>query len=182
MRLCVYVCLLCAYMTVLAAGQDPKQPTPADGYTVHVSAPHVVNSKVMGPFHHYCKVYTADPVIVCLIYDSTDPTAKLTQVEYIIAKKITRANVALKDWNRYWHDHRTEIATGRVQVHDLPPEKAKEVADLVATTDGIIFSLWPPDAVVPPGTPTVPQAVGHKVLTATEYKSGAQDVVASAGK
>jgi hypothetical protein len=31
--------------------------------------------------------------------------------------------------NRNWHDHTQEIATDRVQVHDLPPDKAKEVAD-----------------------------------------------------
>jgi len=34
------------------------------------------------------------------------------------------------------HDHAVEIAGGRVKVLDLPPDKAKEVADLVATTDG----------------------------------------------
>src|SRR6185312_1488796 len=34
--------------------QTPAMQTPADGYTVHVTAPHVVNGKVMGPFHHYC--------------------------------------------------------------------------------------------------------------------------------
>jgi len=34
-------------------------------------------------------------------------------------------------------------------VHDLPPDKAKEVADLVATTGGIIFHLWSHDDKVP---------------------------------
>ena len=92
---------------------------------MHVTAPHVVNGKVMGPFHHYCKVHSPDPVIVCLIYDSAEPNARLSQVEYIIAKKITRANVSLKEWNRKWHDHRLEIATGRVQVHDLPEMSGK---------------------------------------------------------
>jgi len=48
-----------------------------------------------------------------------------------------------------WHDHEQEIATGRAQVHDLPPDKAKEVAELVATTDGIIFHLWSHDDKVP---------------------------------
>jgi len=48
-----------------------------------------------------------------------------------------------------WHDHEQEIATGRAQVHDLPPDKAKEVADLVATTGGIIFHLWSHDDKVP---------------------------------
>jgi|SRR5579859_2750787 len=62
-------------------------------------------------------------------------------MEYIIAKKLTRSSVSREDWNRLWHDHQLEIATGRLQVHDLSPDKTKEVADLVATTDGIIFSF-----------------------------------------
>jgi hypothetical protein len=57
------------------------------GYTVHVLAPHLVDGKVMGPYHHYCKVIAPDPQIVCLIYESTQPNAMLSQVEYIMAKK-----------------------------------------------------------------------------------------------
>ena len=34
----------------------------------------------------------------------------------------------VKDWNKNWHDHTIEIASGRVQVLDLPQDKAKEVA------------------------------------------------------
>ena len=114
-------------------------PTPGDGYNIHVTAPHLVNGKVMGPYHHYCKVVAPDPQIVCLIFDNTDPNAMLTQVEYIMAKSLTRPSVSLKDWNKLWHDHAVEIAGGRVQVLDLPPDKAKEVADTVAKTDGIIY-------------------------------------------
>ncbi len=63
--------------------------TPADGYTIHVTAPHVVAGKVMGPYHHYCKVLSPEPIIECLCYRSSDPGARLEQVEYIIAKSIT---------------------------------------------------------------------------------------------
>src|SRR5690348_4974534 len=120
------------------------EATPADGHTIHVLAPHMVDGKVMGPFHHYCKVISPEPVIECLIYDSADSTARLGQIEYIVAKSITRSGtVPLAAWNKYWHDHKAEIATGRVQVLDMPPDEAKKVADIVATTDGIVFSLWP---------------------------------------
>src|SRR5437764_12717991 len=88
-------------------------PTPGDGYNIHVTAPHLVNGKVMGPYHHYCKVVAPDPQIVCLIFDNTDPNAMLTQVEYIMAKSLTRPSVSLKDWNKLWHDHAVEIAGGR---------------------------------------------------------------------
>jgi hypothetical protein len=150
------------------AGTKPLA-TPADGYTVHVTAPHLVDGHIMGPYHHYCKVMAPDPQIVCLIYDSDDPNAMLTQIEFIMAKKLTRTSVGLTDWNRLWHDHAVEIATGRVKVLDLPPDKAKEVADLVATTDGIIYNFQF-NGILPNGKVTMAQAVGHKPLTQTEYE------------
>jgi hypothetical protein len=166
---------LVALVPALQSSQGGSPATPADGHTIHVTAPHVVNGKAMGPYHHYCKVLAPDPVIECLVYSSSDPNARLEQVEYIIAKSITRTGaIALPDWNRNWHDHTQEIATGRVQVLDLPPDKAKEVADLVATTDGIIFHLWSHDATVPSGQVIVAQSVGHVNLTAAQLKQGAE--------
>ncbi len=143
-------------------------PTPADGHTIHVSAPHVVEGKIMGPYHHYCKSISPE-LLECLIYESTEPNAMLSQIEWIWAKKITRTQVPLKSWNQNWHDHAIEIGGGRVQVLDLPPDKAKGVADLVATTDGLIYHFhWDKD--LPNGKMSVAQAVGHKPMTAAEYK------------
>lgn len=171
--------LVCLGFLVLVAspvsGQQAK-PSPADGHTVHVTAPHVVDGKVMGPYHHYCKVLAPDPVIECFCYESDEPGARLHQVEYIIAKSITRTGaITLQDWNKNWHDHKQEIATGRVQVHDLPPDKAKEVADLVSTTDGIIFHLWGHDEKVPSGKVVVAQSVGHVNLSDADFKKGAPE-------
>ena len=160
---------------VPAMGQVGNTTSPADGHTIHVTAPHVVDGKVMGPYHHYCKVLSPEPVIECLCYSSNGPGARLEQVEYIFAKSITRTGaVSLADWNKNWHDHQQEISTGRVQVLDMPPDKAKEVADLVATTDGIIFHLWSHDDKVPSGRVIVAQSVGHVNLTQAELKKGAQ--------
>src|SRR5215831_15703040 len=88
-----------ALLPASVRAQQTKPATPAEGYNIHVSAPHVVTGKVMGPFHHYCKVISPEPVIACLIYDSTDANAMLVQVEYIIAKKLTRPAVSLENWN-----------------------------------------------------------------------------------
>lgn len=156
-----------------AGGQAMPAGSPADGHTVHVTAPHVVAGKTMGPYHHYCKVLSPEPVIECLVYRSADPGARLEQVEYIVAKSITRSGpISLASWNRNWHDHQQEIATGRVQVLDLPADKAKEVADLVATTDGIIFHLWSHDEPVPSGQVIIAQSVGHVSLSAAQFKAG----------
>src|SRR3990172_12282210 len=89
-----------------ATGQEKSMASPADGHTTHVTAPHVVAGKVMGPYHHYCKVLSPEPVIECLCYESSEPGSRLHQVEYIVAKSITRTGaVSLADWNQNWHDH-----------------------------------------------------------------------------
>lgn len=143
--------------------------TPADGHTIHVLAPHVIDGKVMGPFHHYCKITSPEPIIECLIYLSTDSMASLVEVEYIVAKTVTRTNlISLKDWNLNWHDHTQEIATGRVQVLDVAEDQAKAIADVVSKTDGIIFHLWPEGARVPTGKVVIGQSVGHVNITEAE--------------
>jgi hypothetical protein len=166
------IAVLAAFAFVAGSLAAQARPaSPADGHTVHVTAPHVVAGKVMGPYHHYCKVISPEPVIECLIYDSSDSTARLQQIEYIVAKSITRSGaIPLAAWNRNWHDHQQEIATGRVQVLDMPADQAKSVAELVATTDGIIFHLWGHDEKVPSGNVIIGQSVGHVNLTAAQFK------------
>ncbi|HJS46767.1 MAG TPA: DUF1264 domain-containing protein [Gemmatimonadales bacterium] len=147
----------------------PRASTAADGYTIHVTAPHVYRGKASEPVHHWCKPVAPDPVIVCQLFNTADSTAMLMGVEYIVAKTLTRPKVPLATWNANFHDHAAEIATGRVQVLGMAPEDAKKVADLVATTDGIIFHLWPDGDPFPTGEVMIDQAVGHRALTAAEY-------------
>src|SRR6266404_8615329 len=151
----------------------PMKASPAEGYSIHVLAPHLVDGKQMGPYHHYCKVVAPDPQIVCLIFESTESNAMLMQVEYIWAKSLTRPNVPLKTWNKYWHDHAVEIAGGRVKVLDLPEDKAKEVADIVSKTDGYIIHIPFNSKLPEAGKVSFAQAVGHQPLTAAEYKKSA---------
>src|SRR5438552_2611090 len=133
-RLCLLLMLFALSMALAAQEPAAKMPSPADGYNIHVLAPHLVDGKVMGPYHHYCKVLSPEPVIACLIFESTDANAMPVQLEYIVAKSITRNKVSLKEWNKNWHDHAVEIAGGRVKVLDMPDDQAKKVADLVSTT------------------------------------------------
>lgn len=158
------------------AQQSGPVPTPADGYTVHVTAPHMYQGREIGPVHHYCKTITDDPIIVCLLYDTMEPNAPLHGIEYIVAKSLTRPEVSRGTWNQNFHDHRVEIATGRVKVLDVPAETAQEIAELVATTDGIIFHLWPQDDTFPTGSVSIDQSVGHVPMTAAEYARSAREV------
>jgi hypothetical protein len=154
-----------------AQGTTPPAPkaTPADGFTIHVTAPHMISGHAMGPVHHWCKPISPEPIIQCLLTDTADPNAPLTGIEYIISKRVTRPLVSLGTWNANFHDHKVEIATGRVQVLDMPPAEAEQVAALVATTDGIIFHLWPNGDRIPTGSVEIGQSVGHKPLSREEY-------------
>jgi len=163
--LVVFAAVACLGLAAPTMPPQAKNPTPADGHDIHVVAPHVVEGKVMGPYHHYCKAVSPD-VIECLIYESTEPNALMVQVEYFIAKTVSRPNVSLAAWNKYYHDHALEIASGRVQVLDRPPEEAKKIAEAASQTDGIIFHLWwPHGAKAPNGEVKHPQAVSHKPRT-----------------
>ena len=115
-----------------ATPQEGIKPTPAQGYTIHVMTPHKYEEgTVPALYHHYWKPVSTE-VIQCLLFESTDPHALLTDIEYSVAKFITRAHVPLDTWNKYDHDHEVEIATGRVQVRDMPQAQAKIIAAVAA--------------------------------------------------
>ena len=136
--------------------------SPAAGYSIHILAPHRhEDGTVHGPYHHYCKVIRKE-VMQCMIFTSTGPNAELVEIEYFIDKKLVRSNVTLQQWNRYYHDHAIEVASGSVQVLDTTPVQAKEIAAAASKTDGIIFHLWPMDSKVPNGDVSFPTAISHK--------------------
>ena len=154
--------LAAAFVATGVVRAQEHAKSPADGYNIHVLAPHRhEDGSVHGPYHHYCKAITPE-VMQCMIFMSTDPNAELVEIEYFIDKKLVRSNVTLAQWNRHYHDHTKEIATGSVQVLDLPPQKAKEIAAAAAETDGIIFHLWPQGAKVPNGEVSFPTAISHQ--------------------
>lgn len=144
--------------------------SPATGYDVHVTAPHVVNGEVMGPFHHYCKPISPEPIIQCILFETTEPDAPMTEVEYIVAKSVTRNQIDRSQWNEAWHDHALEIASGRVKILDMSDEDAAALAELVATTDGLIFHMWPPGSEIPTGDVSIAQAVSHVELDGSTWE------------
>jgi hypothetical protein len=155
---------VCAVSVLVLSGiaRAADKETPADGFDIHVQAPHVMeDGSVAGPFHHYCKPIS-DEVFQCLLFESTDPKAKLVAIEYFVAKTLSRSEIPLILWHRHYHDHKVEIATGRVQVLDMPADQAKKVAEAAAGTDGIIFHLWQKEDKIPTGHVSFPQSVGHE--------------------
>lgn len=145
-----------------------KPQSPAEGYNIHIVAPHRhEDGTVHGPYHHYCKPIKPE-VLQCMIFLSTDPNAELVEIEYFIDKKLARTTVTLEQWNKHFHDHQEEVASGRVQVLDVPPEKAQALAEAAAKTDGILFHLWPMGAQIPTGEVMFPTAVSHQPVQQLE--------------
>lgn len=141
------------------AGDAP--PNPLKGYTIHVMAPHIMDGEVIGPFHHYCKPINAD-IIQCILFESTDENARMTEVEYMVSKKLARS--VIPEWSHLqnWHDHKQEIETGRVAIlNPTDPKEQKGLAEYVSDTDGIIFHLWPKGAPIPDGSVMIAQSIGH---------------------
>lgn len=136
-------------------------PGPADGYDLHVQAPHLMSDGTPGgPFHHYCKGIS-DTIFQCLLFESTDPNAPLVAVEYFVAKELART-LPLIQWHRFFHDHQQEIDTGRLFILDIEDEnKIKEIAVAAGKTDGVIYHLWQKGKKFPDGTVTFPQSLGH---------------------
>lgn len=165
------------------AQEEAAAPRPSLGFDVHVTAPHVVNGEEMGPIHHFCKPIQPDPVIIqCILFETMDANAPMTEVEYIVAKSVTRNTIDREEWNRAWHDHAMEIASGRVQVHDMPEEEAAKIAELVSTTDGLIFHLWPPGSDIPTGEVSIAQAVSHVALSEEDFEAQRAALEAPAGE
>ena len=161
---CVAVAL--AIMAGGATGAEERRSGPADGYTIHVLAPHQMeDGTVSGPFHHYCKPVQKGLILQCLLFKSVASDAELLGIEYFVNKAWARKNVPLIQWNRHFHDHEVEIATGRVQVLDVSEEEAKAIARQASGTDGIIFELWQEGAPLPDGTVTFPTSVGQVFRT-----------------
>lgn len=134
---------------------------PADGYDLHVQAPHLMaDGTIGGPFHHYCKAIPDKKIFQCLLFETTGANAPLVAVEYFVAKDLSRT-LPIIQWHRYFHDHQEEIETGRLFILDVTDEnKIKAIAEAAGKTDGVIYHLWHKDQAFPDGTVTFPQSIG----------------------
>ena len=147
--------------TAPSASSMKNSMGPAQGYDIHVQAPHMMpDGTPGGPFHHYCKGIN-DKILQCLLFETTEANAPLVAIEYFVAKDLSRT-LPLIQWHRFFHDHKVEIATGRVQILDIDdPEKVKAIAEAAGKTDGVIYHLWQKGQEFPDGTVTFPQSLGH---------------------
>ncbi len=144
-----------------SSSHDMGGGSPAVGYDIHVQAPHMMaDGTPGGPFHHYCKGIS-DKILQCLLFETTAANAPLVAIEYFVAKDLARTLPVIQ-WHRYFHDHKVEIATGRVQILDIDdPAKVKAIAEAASATDGVIYHLWKKGLPFPDGSVSFPQSLGH---------------------
>lgn len=53
----------------------------------------------------------------------------------------------------------------------MSEEEAAALAEVVKTTDDLIFHLWPVDSRIPTGEVTIAQAVSHVALSEEEFEA-----------
>lgn len=156
----VFLAVLCLSVGPVSA-EENMMANPLTGYTIHMSASHVMNGEVTGPFHHYCKPID-DNIIQCMLFESTDPNARLTDVEYLVSKSLVRKFISERSRKLNWHDHKREFAAGRLTIlNPADPQAQKDLIEKASGTDGIIFHLWPKGAPIPDGTVGIAQSLGH---------------------
>lgn len=166
--------LLVAGSVLVYEGRGQQAGGPADGFDIHVTAPHIMGDHLIDPMHHFCKLISRDPVLIqCLMFAAdagNDPNARLLGIEYIADKSLTRSKVNLGVWNRDWHDHVPEIEAGVLKLPGLAAEEAQQIVDVVSGTDGIVFITWPETEALPSEARMgIAQAVSHEIVTPDEY-------------
>jgi hypothetical protein len=166
--------LLIVGSVLVYEGRGQPAGGPADGFSIHVTAPHIMGDHLIDPMHHFCKLISQDPVLIqCLMFSADagdDPNARLLGIEYIADKALTRAKVNLGVWNRDWHDHVPEIEAGVLKLPELSGEAAQKIVDVVSGTDGIVFITWPETEPLPSEAKAgIAQAVSHEIVTPDEY-------------
>jgi hypothetical protein len=129
---------------------------PVDGY----DAPERHESSILHNYerpelrvHHYCKP-AEGVVLVCQLYDSESPNAKLIGIEYFISASDYSSLPNREKAN--WHVHNmTSFALDKPIFHELSPEQGQAQLQKLVGTFGKIIITWNPDDKVPAYTPQI---------------------------
>jgi hypothetical protein len=105
---------------------------------------------------HYCTAHAGhdhgDGLFQCLLFDSTDPNAKLLGVEYIVSDEQYR-NLPEEE-KMYWHPHTYEVLAGGLIAPEMSATEEMKFMRQILTTWGKTWHTWPdPSTPVPLGEP-----------------------------
>ena len=137
--------------------KDKNMLAPVSGDFAHFCGIHIAKKdpKFQLMVQHYCVAHTeahADDMFQCILFDSTEKSAKLIGVEYIISDKAYRE---LPDGEKkYWHPHTYEVLGGGLIAPGMEEKKEMDFMKMVMNTWGKTWHTWPdPKTAVPIGEP-----------------------------
>ena len=101
--------------------------------------------------HHFCSHINED-VHQCVIYDSSQPNARLIGVEYIVSEKIFQS--LPEEEKKLWHSHQYEVKSGLLVAPGIPESAEDSLMEELVNTYGKTFHTWQIDRhILPYGMP-----------------------------
>jgi hypothetical protein len=139
-----------------AAAAAPQGPM--TGPHAHFCGIHVAknNPRFQLIAQHYCTAHAGhdhdDGLFQCLLFDSTEPNAKLLGVEYIISKE--QYKDLANEEKKYWHPHTYEVLAGGLIAPEMSQQEETKFMRQILTTWGKTWHTWPdPSKPIPIGEP-----------------------------
>jgi hypothetical protein len=131
---------------------------PMTGPHAHFCGIHVAknNPRFQLMAQHYCTAHAGhdhdDGLFQCLLFDSTEPNAKLLGVEYIVSHEQYK-NLP-DDEKKFWHPHTYEVLAGGLIAPEMSAAEEMSFMRQILTTWGKTWHTWPdPATSVPIGEP-----------------------------
>ncbi|KAK1429004.1 hypothetical protein QVD17_11203 [Tagetes erecta] len=92
--------------------------------------------------HHYC-CHLNNEMRQCLIYDRSEPDARLIGLEYIVTEELF---LTLPDTEKpLWHSHEYEVKSGVLFLPGVPGAVERQELDQLAKTYGKAIHFWQVD-------------------------------------
>lgn len=120
--------------------QSPEQPIRAtEGIGVWLVGVHPMADDPSKQWvaHHFCEQINPD-LMQCALYDSNEPDAKLTGIEYIVSGE--RFDQLPEEEKQYWHPHNFEILSGVLVAPEVPDDM--ELLAGKMNSYGKTFHMW----------------------------------------
>lgn len=89
--------------------------------------------------HHFCRQVNED-FAQCALFDSAEPGANLTGVEYIVSERVFAS--LPEDERAYWHPHNGEILSGQLVAPGLPRIAETELMRSKLNSYGKTWHTW----------------------------------------
>jgi hypothetical protein len=147
-----------AHAELHGAAKAGMPQSPMTGPHAHFCGIHVAknNPRFQLIAQHYCTAHAGhdhdDGLFQCLLFDSTEPNARLLGVEYIISNE--QYQDLANEEKKYWHPHTYEVLAGGLIAPEMSQTEETKFMRQILTTWGKTWHTWPdPSTTIPIGEP-----------------------------